>query len=126
MITAARWSDEGSSRVQLMPVVDPDLVRGLGVGQAAYVYQGGATYVQVKRLVAAPAPCPAPVAGRSSRCRGRRPTTRCRWPPLVPQMLAAQMPAPQIPAAAYRRLRPHRLPLLHRLAMHRRHGRRCS
>ena len=38
-----------------MPVVDPDLVRALGVGQAAYVHQGGVTYVQVKRLVAAPA-----------------------------------------------------------------------
>ena len=53
-----RWSDEGSSRVRLMPVLDPDLVRGLGVGQAAYVHQGGVTYVQVKRLVAAPAALP--------------------------------------------------------------------
>ncbi len=53
-----RWSDEGSSRVQLMPVLDPDIVRSLGVGQAAYVHQGGVTYVQVKRLVAAPAALP--------------------------------------------------------------------
>jgi hypothetical protein len=52
------WSDEGSSRAQRTPVVDPDLVRGLGVGQAAYVYQGGVTFVQVKRLVAAPAALP--------------------------------------------------------------------
>jgi hypothetical protein len=52
------WSDEGSSRVQLMPVVDPDLVRGLGVGQVAYVHQGGVSYIQVKRLVAAPAALP--------------------------------------------------------------------
>ena len=51
----AQWSGEGSSRVRQMPVVDPDLVRALGVGQAAYVHQGGVTYVQVKRLVAAPA-----------------------------------------------------------------------
>jgi hypothetical protein len=48
------WSAEGSSRVQLMPVVDPDLVRGLGVGQVAYVHQGGVSYIQVKRVVAAP------------------------------------------------------------------------
>ena len=71
IITAARWSDEGSSRVQLMPVVDPDLVRGLGVGQAAYVYQGGATYVQVKRLVAAPAALPR--AGRRTQLPVPRP-----------------------------------------------------
>ena len=52
---SAQWSAEGSSRVRQMPVVDPDLVRALAVGQAAYVHQGGVTYVQVKRLVAAPA-----------------------------------------------------------------------
>ncbi len=52
---SAQWSAEGNSRVRQMPVVDPDLVRALGVGQAAYVHQGGVTYVQVKRLVAAPA-----------------------------------------------------------------------
>jgi hypothetical protein len=36
-------------------VVDPEIIRGLGVGQTAYVHQGGVTNVQVKRLVAAPA-----------------------------------------------------------------------
>ena len=86
MVTAARWSDEGSSRVQLMPVVDPDLVRGLGVGQAAYVYQGGATYVQVKRLVAAPAAlCRCP-RSRRRHTGGSGPTGRpCRlgWPRTV-------------------------------------------
>ena len=61
----ARWSDEGSSQVRLMPVLDPDLVRGLGVGQAAYVHQGGVTYVQVKRLVAAPAALPRTAARRA-------------------------------------------------------------
>ncbi len=48
-----------------MPVLDPDLVRGLGVGQAAYVHQGGVTYVQVKRLVAARAALPRAVARRA-------------------------------------------------------------
>src|SRR6202034_883369 len=38
LIGTPQWSEEGTSRVQLMPVVDPDLVRGLGVGQAAYVH----------------------------------------------------------------------------------------
>jgi hypothetical protein len=55
MVAAPVWSEEGSSRVRRMPVVDPEIIRGLGVGQTAYVHQGGVTYVQVKRLVAAPA-----------------------------------------------------------------------
>ncbi len=63
---AGLWSRRGSARTRLVPVVDPDLIRGLDVGQAAYIYRGGATYVQVKRLVAGPAalpplPVPAPV-----------------------------------------------------------------
>ncbi len=49
------WSQRGSSRVGEVPVVDPNLIRALDVGQAAYIYRGGVTYVQVKRLVATPA-----------------------------------------------------------------------
>ena len=49
------WSHEGSSRVRQTPVVDPALIRALGIGQAAYIHRGGVTFVQVKRLVAAPA-----------------------------------------------------------------------
>jgi hypothetical protein len=52
---AAGWSDDGSTRPRLAPVLDPDIVRQLDVGQAAYVYRGGVTYVQVKRLVGAQA-----------------------------------------------------------------------
>jgi len=54
------WGHHGTSRVRLAPVVDPDLIRSLDVGQAAYIYRGGVTYVQVKRLVTAPAALPAP------------------------------------------------------------------
>jgi hypothetical protein len=36
-------------------VADPALIRHLDVGQAAYIYRGGVTFVQVKRLIAAPA-----------------------------------------------------------------------
>ncbi len=54
----ARWSHEGQSRERRTPVVDADLIRRLAVGQAAYIYRGGVTYVQVKRLVAAPAELP--------------------------------------------------------------------
>jgi hypothetical protein len=67
------WSHEGSSRVRQAPVVDPALIRALDVGQAAYIYQGGVTFVQVKRLVAASAalarevvPVPEPAAGPQS------------------------------------------------------------
>ena len=57
------WSHQGTSRVRQAPVVDPDLIRALDVGQAAYIYRGGVTYVQVKRLVTAPAALPPPAAG---------------------------------------------------------------
>ena len=49
------WDHRGTSRVTLDPVVDPALIRALDVGQAAYIFRGGVTYVQVKRLVTAPA-----------------------------------------------------------------------
>jgi hypothetical protein len=49
------WAHEGLSRAEGTPVVDPELIRGLAVGQAAYIYRGGVSYLQVKRLVAEPA-----------------------------------------------------------------------
>jgi hypothetical protein len=61
LMGAPLWGDDGSSRVRQAPVLDPDIVRSLDVGQAAYVYRGGATFVQVKRLVAGPAALPPPV-----------------------------------------------------------------
>jgi hypothetical protein len=51
LLGTPRWGDEGTSRVHAAPVLDPDLVRRLDVGQAAYIHRGGATYVQVKRLI---------------------------------------------------------------------------
>jgi len=55
LLGVARWGREGSSRVREEPVADPELIRRLGVGQVAYIYRGGVTFVQVKRLLAAPA-----------------------------------------------------------------------
>ena len=63
LMGAALWSDEGSSRLRHTPVLDPDIVRALDVGQVAYVHRGGVTFVQVKRLVAAPAALAPPGAG---------------------------------------------------------------
>jgi hypothetical protein len=45
-----RWSRTGTSRVAAVPRADPDRVRRLDVGQAAYLYRGGVTYVQIKQL----------------------------------------------------------------------------
>jgi len=50
-----RWSRSGSSRLHQVPVADPDLIRSLDVGQAAYIFRGGVTFTQVKRVVAGPA-----------------------------------------------------------------------
>jgi len=70
VLRAALWGREGSSRVRDAPVADPAIIRSLDVGQAAYIYRGGVTYVQVKRLVAAPAALarePAEAAGPAPR-----------------------------------------------------------
>jgi hypothetical protein len=46
-----------------VPVAEPARIRALDGGQVAYIDRGGVTYVQVKRLVAAPAAVPpVPVA----------------------------------------------------------------
>jgi len=60
LLGAQLWGDDGSSRVRHAPVLDGDIVRALDAGQVAYVYRGGATFIQVKRLVAAPAALPPP------------------------------------------------------------------
>jgi hypothetical protein len=55
LLGVPRWSHEGSSRAREAPVADPALIRTLGVGQVAYIYRGTVTFIQVKRLLAAPA-----------------------------------------------------------------------
>jgi hypothetical protein len=74
------WSHRGTSRIRRAPVVDPDLIRALDVGQAGYIHRGGVTYVQVKRLVTAPAalpppggPAPRPAAAPQAATRAPRP-----------------------------------------------------
>jgi hypothetical protein len=61
-----RWRRSGTSRQARTPVADPDLIRRLEVGQSAYIYRGGVTFIQVKRLVAGPAALPGPTGKRSS------------------------------------------------------------
>ncbi|MGO8959558.1 MAG: hypothetical protein ACLQFR_19655 [Streptosporangiaceae bacterium] len=57
-----RWSRTGTSRLAEKPVADPDRVRRLGTGQVAYLYRGGATFIQVKRLAASQAALASPAA----------------------------------------------------------------
>jgi hypothetical protein len=47
---AGPWSDDGLSRSRPTPILDGDIVRRLEVGQVAYVYRGGVTFLQIKRL----------------------------------------------------------------------------
>jgi hypothetical protein len=89
----AVWRHQGTSRLRPDPVVDPALIRALDVGQAGYIYRGGVTYIQVKRLVTAPAAVTPAAAGPD-------PATPATPPPAT----AGQRPAPA-PARA-----PHRLP----------------
>jgi hypothetical protein len=42
------WQSSGISTQREVPVVDPDIIRRLDVGQAAYLYRGGVTYLHVK------------------------------------------------------------------------------
>jgi hypothetical protein len=88
------WRKQGSSRLHEVPVADPNLIRGLDVGQAAYIYRGGVTFVQVKRLVAAPAalaaePLPARHPG-ATRQRAAQPP----HPRLSPAGSAGSAPPP--------------------------------
>ncbi|MGH3283082.1 MAG: hypothetical protein ACRDPD_00080, partial [Streptosporangiaceae bacterium] len=55
------WGDEGLTREQRVWVADPDLVRGLEVGQACYIQGGTATFVQVAR------PTPSPLSLSAAR-----------------------------------------------------------
>jgi hypothetical protein len=85
----AVWSHEGTSRMRLDPVVDPALIRTLDVGQAAYIYRGGVTYLQVKRLVAAPAELPARDApGASGHVTAEQAAARRTAAPPLPDVSA--------------------------------------
>jgi hypothetical protein len=96
LLGVPRWGREGSSRVREAPVADPALIRRLDVGQAAYIYRGGVTFVQVKRLVAAPAALAGPVAAQRH-AGGHRAT------PVTaggPDDRAAAQPPPDVAAPA--------------------------
>jgi len=101
---AGPWPDAGVSRTRLVPVLDTDIVRQLEVGQTAYVYRGGVTYVQVKRLTGRQAAlAPAVVRDRADgadradgldgAARGEAPTVPLGWP----APFTGPSPAPGLP-----------------------------
>ena len=83
LLGSALWTGGGYARAHYTRVVDPDIVRCLDVGQAAYIYRGGVTYLQVKRLAAGAAELPGPAPLR---------------PPARPQLPAAPAGPPATPA----------------------------
>jgi hypothetical protein len=68
------------------------------VGQAAYVHQGGVTYVQVKRLVAAPAALPRAAARHAEGAAPPRPGAAGTVP--AEAVPAEAVPAEAVPAEA--------------------------
>jgi hypothetical protein len=89
-----RWESTGTSTARLQPVIDPDIIRRLDVGQAAYIYRGGVTYLHVK-----PPAGPvtrAPLAGPDlpdEACK-RGPAPVLRLPSSSPLRLAPPSPGP--------------------------------
>jgi hypothetical protein len=83
LLGVPRWSHDGSTRSGDLPVADPSLIRRLGVGQAAYIYRGGVTFVQVKRLVAGPAALAAPPRAAPSRAAPGGQALQAAAPPVA-------------------------------------------
>lgn len=90
-----RWRRLGTSRLQETPVADPDLIRRLDVGQTAYIYRGGVTFMQIRRLVAGPAALPGPPAQPASAAISLAPGDSA-WPDATPAS-AAGAPRGQTP-----------------------------
>jgi hypothetical protein len=84
---AGRTGDEGSSRVAHTWVVDPDRIRQLGTGQAAWIRHGAATFAQI-------APVTTGRPGRHRRTEGARgPQTRAAGTAPEPAQAAPAPPA---------------------------------
>jgi hypothetical protein len=94
------WRRLGSSRLADAPVVDPARIRTLGVGQAADIYRGGVTYVQVMPPDAESAPVPADTkARRAGLGTGPNPIAACMRPAQAERLTAPPDVAPVLDAA---------------------------
>jgi hypothetical protein len=92
-----RWRRQGTSRLQEKPVADADLIRRLDVGQCAYIYRGGVTFIQVKRLVAGPAALAGPTAQPAGAAASRLRSDATAPPDAQPTRPEAQAPHGQPP-----------------------------
>jgi hypothetical protein len=72
---AGAWGDDGLSRARRAPVLDGDLVRRLDVGQVCYVYRGGVTFLQIKRLTGRQAAIGRGLGAENGLARGVEPST---------------------------------------------------
>jgi TraM recognition site of TraD and TraG len=87
------WEPSGVSTQREVPVINPDLIRRLDVGQAAYLYRGGVTYLHVKPP-AQPAPASEDLFTRI------RATPALPWAPprpALPRAIPRRGPAPALP-----------------------------
>ena len=88
---AGAWQDEGQSRTRLVPVLDGDLVRRLDIGQVCYVYHGGVTFLQIKRLTGQQA-----AIGRGVPARAPQPESGASGPRTIP-LPGLGTPTPETP-----------------------------
>jgi hypothetical protein len=97
------WGDDGLSRTRLAPVLDGDLVRRLDVGQVCYVYRGGVTFLQIKRLTGQQAAIGRGIGAAAAPPRGAaapappRTTRASGGPATLPMPAIGEPPAPGIP-----------------------------
>jgi hypothetical protein len=84
-ISPGRTGDEGNTRLAHTWIADPDRIRQLATGQAAFIRHGGATFVQVSTAApsrpARPAPTPPPPALRGQDDQDTTPRLRTLPPP---------------------------------------------
>jgi hypothetical protein len=93
---AGPWGDDGLSRTRLTPVLDGGLVRRLDVGQACYVYRGGVTFLQVKRLTGRQAEIGSGIGVRSP--DGAAPVTAAAFPEFPAPSRSPAPSQPPVPA----------------------------
>jgi hypothetical protein len=111
------WQTFGASAPKPQPVADPDIIRRLDVGQAAYIYQGGVTYLHIKPPAYAPVPesvvadlqalpSAEPPAWPHVSWRGPAPALPPADTQPLPQSFASTEPRPGIPAVVDEPTRP--------------------
>ena len=94
---AGAWGDDGLSRTRRAPVLDGDLVRRLDVGQVCYVYRGGVTFLQIKRLTGSQAAIGRGLGAGVPAEPGAEPSTVPL--PVVGPVTGGSGPAARLPAA---------------------------